>query len=688
MGFWGCRFGRRAAIRLSLVAGLLVALPVGVGVRAGGSESVPAAIPKEEPGPSESAYSGLVPLDEGGRAAAELVLVDEADPGRADDDQVVLVSMDGTEHGRGQREGWEPEHPDRGADFHVTGEGVRLTEAPAVDGPVQGCGAVHGAAGMRLAVCGGHGEEIRVIDTYGEQQLLAGPAAGEGEWGYAVPSPNGGWVLAQWSGGCGRGQAYLLESSGDPEPVAALGPGSVAVGWTADSRAVVGSTGEGLCHGAAERGTYLVDPSPHDARKIHALPTMTRLTGFHEWTANRLERVMSRALTERQLVDCCGQPSHGGGDAESGMVFDGHDVQVYAVPQEEFRGKPEGDPLTFACGTDHYFLFDRGPTGSGQESASDWALLERAAQMLAPMLYCTMGGDPQGPLVEEDLLFAYQHRGSVWGVGRSGARHRLTHGPGDSCPVVGPDGATVVFGRLNYDGVYDDLVAVDPRSGAREPLGIAGVAAFSPDGHLAVGEPVDDDLADIEVVVRDGASETARIPLGPQREVGSVTGIAWDTDNRRVLTVLSGSAGHTLWHVDTERRSARTVRLDGIDGTAEWVIGPARTRGVFPAIRKQADQVVWGEVRVSSGAAHFDSWGSLPVAGDGPALDPAAAEYVLPAGRVQVRRHHDGTFTFAPGPEDAWLLGDGNNLVLATRSGRTTHLLSDVAAASFPPTSG
>lgn len=66
-------------------------------------------------------------------------------------------------------------------------------------------------------------------------------------------------------------------------------------------------------------------------------------------------------------------------------------------------------------------------------------------------------------------------------------------------------------------------------------------------------------------------------------------------------------------------------------------------------------------------------------------LDPGAVAYLVPVGPVQARWHPDGTFTFEPGSEDAWLVGDGRNLFILGRSGSLTHLLSDVAAVGHPP---
>lgn len=65
-----------------------------------------------------------------------------------------------------------------------------LSEAPVVDGPVRGCGAVHGGGGVRAAVCGSaHSRgEIRLIDVYGEERVLIGP----------VPTPTSAGGSTTW----------------------------------------------------------------------------------------------------------------------------------------------------------------------------------------------------------------------------------------------------------------------------------------------------------------------------------------------------------------------------------------------------------------------------------------------------------------------------------------------------------
>lgn len=643
--------------------------------------------------------TGVVSISQEGMEAAELVLIDTRDPEESNDDEVVLVSMDGVEQGRGPLNGWHPSHPDQGADVRPMQGGFVLTAAPPLDGPVPGCGAVHGSAGLRVAVCGrGRApDEIRRIDLYGQERHLAGPVDTDGHWRFAFLSPDGAWVLAQWSG-CDSPGAFLIDvSSSERVPVAALELSSLAIGWSTDGQAIVGTPDGGCSAERSERGTYLVDPESLERRRLHELIPVTRLTGDYEWSGNRLERVMSRAWRDRNLEPLGGQPSHGGGDAEAGIVFDGHDIGIWAVPLDELPPDWEApDELTFTCGSDRYFLADWGPSGSTEDPpAPDWHLLERAAQRLVPGLYCTLGAhsDRPGVPMDEEILFAFRRHGSTWAVGRaSGTEYRLTHGPGDSGPAVGPDRSTTAFGRRDYEGVYDETIVLDARRGRAKPIGIAGVAAFSTDGQLAVGEPVDDDLADTEIVVREPGSwsETARITLGPQREVGSVVDLAWDVDNRSLLASVAHwnlpdrPAGTALWWIDTVGASAHRLAVRDADGAGDWIIGSARSGGAFPAIRKLGNQATWGELRVSTETARLEPWGPLPHGTDEVSLDPSSVAYLSPAGKVQVRRSGP-SFTFEPGPEEAFLLGDGRNLFLLSRSGRLTHLLAGVAAGSSPP---
>jgi hypothetical protein len=246
------------------------------------------------------------------------------------------------------------------------------------------------------AVCGPEPEtdEVKIVGLDGSRRSLAGPVIELGHWRFAVPSPNGRWVLAQWSGECEVTQAYLVNvRSGQRRPVIGGGVASNAIGWAPDGRAIVGLPTAACGRTSGQTGTYLVDPATGRRRRIHAYSQGAHFTGYLSYRANRLERVMIRAHRELGLEYCCTQPSHGGGDAENGFVFEGHDVEVLAVPLDELRYSSEPRPgtLSFTCGSARYFLFDAGPSGSLDDPVPNRRFLERAARRLVPGLYCTPG---------------------------------------------------------------------------------------------------------------------------------------------------------------------------------------------------------------------------------------------------------------------------------------------------------
>jgi hypothetical protein len=369
---------------------LLLAVLVAVVAQTGDGEptTTPAATAATTTGPpfgGEVRSSGAITIDGDALRRADLVMLDG--------DDVVVVSLDGTELGRGPRSGWYPSDRDVGIDVEPGGT---LIEAPTIDDPLPGCAAVHGRGGIRAVVCGVDQRpvEILVLPAAGGSRRLAGPADPSGHWRYAMPSPDGRWVLAQWSGECEVPTAYLFPSGGGRgRLVADAGLETSAVGWTPDGRAVIG-VWPGACGVASARpGTYLVDPASGDMQRIHPNHEAVLLTSVRGFFANRLERVLSRAHDELGLDLCCNQPTHGGEDAEDGIVFEGHDVEVYAAPLYELPDKrqPEPGELLFDCGTARYYLVDHGPTGSDDRPPPDAALLRRAAARLATGLYCATG---------------------------------------------------------------------------------------------------------------------------------------------------------------------------------------------------------------------------------------------------------------------------------------------------------
>jgi hypothetical protein len=128
-------------------------------------------------------------------------------------------------------------------------------------------------------------------------------------------------------------------------------------------------------------------------RRIHPNHEAVLLTSVRGFFANRLERVLGRAHDELGLEVCCNQPTHGGDDAEDGMVFGGHDIEVYAAPLYELPDQRPRQPgeLRFDCGTARYHLVDHGRSGSADPPGPDTALLGRAAARLVARLYCATG---------------------------------------------------------------------------------------------------------------------------------------------------------------------------------------------------------------------------------------------------------------------------------------------------------
>jgi hypothetical protein len=96
-----------------------------------------------------------------------------------------------------------------------------------------------------------------------------------GHWRFALPSPNGGTYLAQWSGECEVPTAYFARPRARPVPVVGppvveYVPESFGLGWTADGRAIV-LLPQGACGGSMETpGVYLFS-APNAGNLLHAV---------------------------------------------------------------------------------------------------------------------------------------------------------------------------------------------------------------------------------------------------------------------------------------------------------------------------------------------------------------------------------------------------------------------------------
>jgi hypothetical protein len=88
------------------------------------------------------------------------------------------------------------------------------------------------------------------------------PAAGH--WDWAAVSPDGDTLLAQWTAECEVPLAFFVPSDGGkavPVVTGRYGPlTSLALGWTADGRAIVGIPGQSCGSTTPRPGTYLVRP--------------------------------------------------------------------------------------------------------------------------------------------------------------------------------------------------------------------------------------------------------------------------------------------------------------------------------------------------------------------------------------------------------------------------------------------
>lgn len=337
--------------------------------------------------------SGVIPISDRDRERAEIALFGGGDPENSQDDEAVLVTVDGTELGRGPLAGWHTNRPDLGVAFDYRGDhAMLLAQAPVIDEPVPECPVVHGGGGFRAAVCGAEPETdvIRVFGADGSSRDLAGPAADVGHWRFALPSPKGDWVLAQWSGECEVPTAYLVGVKGGR--LRPIDTSSTAIGWTRQGRAIVGLSTAACGEGAKEPGTYLLEPTSGSRQRIHPYSQGALLTKSWVNVGNRLEAVLVRAYRDLGLEICCSQPSHGGEDAETGFVFEGHDVGIYAAPVDDQPLPPEPGELRFTCGRDRYVLSDWGRTSeTSSTSPPNRNLLQRAANRLVLGLYCTRG---------------------------------------------------------------------------------------------------------------------------------------------------------------------------------------------------------------------------------------------------------------------------------------------------------
>ena len=291
-----------------------------------------------------------------------------------------------------------------------------------------GCRAAATGGGVRVALCGGEAQQPQRIESFtpgGERGVLAEPPDGSngiGHWQMAIPSPDGRWVLATWSGECESLTAFLLPTSGDGPVTTIDGRAGLAdaiessgIGWSPDGRAVV-KLGTGVCGAAAdEPGVHLFDPA--DRRTELVITLSDPRPTVHLWRArpygNDAESIFSDVLEQLDLQGCCGEPSHGGLALTAGARWDGYDIPVGATPPGSTDTVPfndlvlssepidlDGAPATagdadlgpfvaFSCG-DRIWTF--GGAGVGDRPTAE-AVRGLAAAVL-PRLGCTAGDRP------------------------------------------------------------------------------------------------------------------------------------------------------------------------------------------------------------------------------------------------------------------------------------------------------
>jgi hypothetical protein len=168
---------------------------------------------------------------------------------------------------------------------------VSINHAPldASGGAPTGC-TVTVSTPVPVALCGSRsgdqllGSRIMIDGPAGWSALVDLPpptGAGRqplGHWSWAVPSPDGRWVLAQWSGECESQTGMLIsvaDSSvraitGEQGPAWANAPASEILGWTVDGQAIFQL--EASCDAPARSpGIYEVAPANGTRHLLRAL---------------------------------------------------------------------------------------------------------------------------------------------------------------------------------------------------------------------------------------------------------------------------------------------------------------------------------------------------------------------------------------------------------------------------------
>lgn len=347
----------------------------------------------------------------------------------AEDGGLVLHDYDGNELARARTPAANQlsRGPERLLAAVRPGDTIDAVPADRSDAP-PGCESAATAGGVRVALCGGEAQRrqrVESISPTGDQRVLAvAPQGsyGRGSWRSAMPSPDGRWVLATWSGECEIPTAFLLPATGDEPAITVDGRAafagaaeSVGIGWAPDGRAIV-QLGTGLCGSAADQpGVHLVEPGSLDRRLVIRQPEPG--PSVHLWRVrtygNDAEWIFSSAIEQLGIEGCCGEPSHGGRGVTAGARWDGYDIPVGATPPGatdavpfndlvlsskpiELDGAPVvageadlGPFVAYSCG-ERIWTF--GGAGSGDRPTA--SAVKRLAATVLPYLGCTVGGRP------------------------------------------------------------------------------------------------------------------------------------------------------------------------------------------------------------------------------------------------------------------------------------------------------
>jgi hypothetical protein len=379
-----------------------------------------------EPSPSTSPEVQLDgEIDAGALPESGIAIVEGGD--------LVVLDFDGTELARGPAPDpvvWQ----DRprltvGADL-IARFAEDTAEAP------EGCDRAAGAGGVRVALCGGQPQVRSRIDrvdpTGGVTTLVVNPGMHGGSWRWAVPSPDGRWVLGQWSGECESPDGYLVPAGGGPSVPVLSGEGGVrppesfGVGWTPDGRAVVELFAGACGAGDTDPGIYLVDPDTLASTLVRPGSAAALVWTLEGGFSNAREVAMARARAELGLEGCCGEPSHGGEGVTDGVVWEGVEVAVGGAPAASADGDQAGQPgpiefaggfelVPFAGGTAVTGVVDGGSAGTTagvslvaftcgdtrwsvggglSDPDADAEVVLAVAEALVPHLYCSLGDPP------------------------------------------------------------------------------------------------------------------------------------------------------------------------------------------------------------------------------------------------------------------------------------------------------